>query len=80
MLADICGKQLDYRTGGDVGPALGAARLAQLAICKDKTYAELLPQLALEQEHHPDAERFAYYAPKRETFRQIYQQLLPLMS
>jgi hypothetical protein len=26
MLADICGKQLDYRTGGDVGPALGAAR------------------------------------------------------
>ncbi|MDU7373488.1 MAG: xylulose kinase, partial [Klebsiella michiganensis] len=27
-----------------------------------------------------DAERFARYAPRRETFRQIYQQLLPLMS
>lgn len=80
MLADICGKQLDYRTGGDVGPALGAARLAQLAICKDRSYAELLPQLALEQAHHPDAERVAYYAPLRKTFRQIYQQLLPLMS
>ncbi len=26
MLADISGLQLDYRTGGDVGPALGAAR------------------------------------------------------
>lgn len=25
MLADISGLQLDYRTGGDVGPALGAA-------------------------------------------------------
>ncbi len=25
MLADISGQQLDYRTGGDVGPALGAA-------------------------------------------------------
>jgi hypothetical protein len=24
MLADISGQQLDYRTGGDVGPALGA--------------------------------------------------------
>ena len=26
MLADISGLQLDYRTGGDVGPALGAAQ------------------------------------------------------
>ena len=32
MLADISGQQLDFRTGGDVGPALGAARLAQLAL------------------------------------------------
>ena len=80
MLADICGKQLDYRTGGDVGPALGAARLAQLAIHNDRPYADLLPQLALEQEHRPNAERVAHYAPQRETFRQIYQHLLPLMS
>lgn len=32
MLSDISGLQLDYRTGGDVGPALGAARLAQIAV------------------------------------------------
>lgn len=32
MLSDISGLQLDYRTGGDVGPALGAARLAQIAM------------------------------------------------
>ncbi|MGK5615525.1 FGGY-family carbohydrate kinase, partial [Proteus mirabilis] len=32
LLADITGKTLDYRQGGDVSPALGAARLAQLAI------------------------------------------------
>lgn len=80
MLADISGQQLDYRTGGDVGPALGAARLAQLAIHHDKPFTDLLPQLPLEQAHYPDAQRHAQYAPRRETFRQLYQQLLPLMS
>ena len=80
MLADISGQQLDFRTGGDVGPALGAARLAQLALHQNIAFSDLLPQLPLEQAHRPDAERLARYAPRRETFRQIYQQLLPLMS
>ncbi|HGY2644641.1 TPA: xylulokinase [Klebsiella aerogenes] len=80
MLADISGQQLDFRTGGDVGPALGAARLAQLAVNHDAAFSDLLPQLPLEQAHLPDAQRFARYAPRRETFRQIYQQLKPLMS
>jgi len=80
MLADISGQQLDYRTGGDVGPALGAARLAQIAVNPETPLADLLPQLPLEQAHRPDAERHQAYAPRRETFRKIYQQLLPLMS
>jgi xylulokinase len=80
MLADISGMALEYRTGGDVGPALGAARLAQLAMHPDKPVAALLPQLALEQTHQPDAAKNAAYAPRRETFRQLYQQLKPLMS
>lgn len=80
MLADISGQQLDFRTGGDVGPALGAARLAQLGVHQGAAFSDLLPQLPLEQAHLPDAQRFARYAPRRETFRQIYQQLKPLMS
>ncbi|POP45266.1 xylulokinase [Superficieibacter electus] len=80
MLADISGHQMDYRTGGDVGPALGAARLAQLAMNPQRSLADLLPQLPLEQAHVPDSVRHARYAERRETFRQIYQQLLPLMS
>ncbi|WP_288881800.1 xylulokinase [uncultured Kosakonia sp.] len=80
MLADISGLQLDYRTGGDVGPALGAARLAQIAVNPDVPLATLLPQLPVEQQHQPDAQRHAHYAAKRDTFRRIYQQLLPLMS
>ncbi len=80
MLANISGLQLDYRTGGDVGPALGAAKLAQIAINPHTPLATLLPQLPIEQQHTPDAARHAYYASRRETFRRIYQQLLPLMS
>ncbi|POT55591.1 xylulokinase [Citrobacter amalonaticus] len=80
MLADISGLQLDYRTGGDVGPALGAARLAQIAVNPNKLLPDLLPQLPLEQAHYPDAQRHAVYQQRRETFRRLYQQLLPLMS
>lgn len=80
MLADISGLQLDYRTGGDVGPALGAARLAQIAMSPERSLVELLPQLSLEQTHMPDAQRHTVYQQRRETFRRLYQQLLPLMS
>ena len=80
MLSDISGLQLDYRTGGDVGPALGAARLAQIAMNPQRPLSDLLPQLTLEQAHYPDAGRHALYQQRRETFRRIYQQLQPLMS
>ena len=79
MLADISGLQLDYRTGGDVGPALGAARLAQIALNPQTPLTELLPQLPLEQRHQPDPQQHAHYVEQRKVFRQIYQQLLPLM-
>ncbi|RLM18763.1 xylulokinase [Brenneria alni] len=80
MLADISGHTLEYRTGGDVGPALGAARLAQIAMNPNTPLATLLPQLPLEQTHHPDEQRHAYYAQQRDTFKALYQQLRPLMS
>ena len=46
----------------------------------EKSLIELLPQLPLEQSHLPDAQRYAAYQPRRETFRRLYQQLLPLMA
>ncbi|MDU6410511.1 MAG: xylulokinase [Yersiniaceae bacterium] len=80
MLADISGQTLEYRTGGDVGPALGAARLAQIALSPDTPLGDLLPPLPLEQTHEPDAEKHQAYAAQRETFWQLYQQLAPLMQ
>lgn len=80
MLADISGQTLEYRTGGDVGPALGAARLAQIALNPEKPLSELLPELPLEQRHLPNEQRHQDYAAGRVKFRQLYQALKPLMS
>jgi len=80
MLADISGQTLDYRTGGDVGPALGAARLAQIALAPNRPLQDFLPPLHLEQQHQPDEAIYKRYSEKRETFRQIYQHLAPLMK
>lgn len=78
MLANVSGQALEYRTGGDVGPALGAARLAQIAINPTINLADLCPLLPLEQLHTPVAEQHQYYQQKRIVFKQLYQQLRPL--
>ena len=75
MLADISGQTLEYRTGGDVGPALGAARLAQIALHPSTPLAELLPELPLEQVHQPDAARYESYQERRRVFRELYRVL-----
>ena len=79
MLADISGLTLEYRTGGDVGPALGAARLAQIAMNPGSPLEQFLPELALEQVHQPDAERHTVYVERRKVFRELYQRLEDLM-
>ena len=75
MLADISGQTLDYCQGGEVGPALGAARLAQLALEPQTA----LPALTRVQRHEPDAARHRRYQPLRDTFARLYAQLAPLM-
>ena len=75
MLADISGQTLDYCQGGEVGPALGAARLAQLALEPQTA----LPALTRVQRHEPDATRHQRYQPLRDTFARLYAQLAPLM-
>lgn len=79
MLADISGLTLEYRTGGDVGPALGAARLAQIAMNPGSPLEQFLPELALEQVHQPDAQKHKVYAERRKVFRELYKRLEYLM-
>ena len=75
LLADITGKTLEYRTGGDVGPALGAAKLAQIALNPNEDIATFCPALNLEATYQPNPKRYAYYQEKRERFAAIYQRL-----
>ncbi|HEX7453560.1 MAG TPA: xylulokinase [Polyangiaceae bacterium] len=76
MLADIIGRPLTLRAGGEVGPALGAARLAQLAVEPGATGAEVctLPNVIAVCE--PELSRHSYYREHRQPrFRALYRQL-----
>ena len=67
------------RAGGEVGPALGAARLARLAAEPDATLDEVCPMPPVSAVREPDAARHAYYLERRQPlFRGLYRQLQPI--
>ncbi len=75
LLADISGKTFEYRTGGDVGPALGAAKLAQIALNPNQDIASFCQPLPLEQVYQPNSARYAEYQEKRRKFVELYRRL-----
>ena len=75
LLADISDKTIEYRTGGDVGPALGAAKLAQIALNPKEDIANFCQPLPLEAVYQPRADHTAYYAEKREKYTALYERL-----
>ncbi len=81
LLADVMGIPLVYRTGGEVGPALGAARLAMVGVADGEREAAIQrictppPQ---RQRHEPRPDRDVYYRAKLERFRRLYQLTRPL--
>lgn len=78
LLADVLGKPISYRRGGEVGPALGAARLAQLGMNPNVPINEICPVPELIQSHQPNPALTTYYQIRRKKFRQLYKQLEPL--
>ncbi len=78
MLADIFGVKLVYRAGGEVGPALGAARLARLGTDTGATASDVCPVPELVQTHLPDASKSDLYNKKREVYQALYRQLKDL--
>ena len=74
MLADIAGRPLELRAGGDVGAALGAARLARLAAEPGAKLEEVCAMPPLVTVHEPNAARHAYYRQARQPlFRAAYR-------
>ncbi|WP_299142792.1 xylulokinase [uncultured Vibrio sp.] len=78
MLADIVELPLVYRKGGDVGPALGAARLAILGVEPNSSLSEVCPVPELVQRHEPNPEKAEYYQAKRKIFQDVYKRLKDL--
>lgn len=78
MLADISGMKLVYRSGGEVGPALGAARLARLGTEVGVTVQDVCPVPELVQTHLPDESKKELYQAKRKVFQALYTQVKDL--
>jgi len=82
MLSDMFGKRLVVRTGGEVGPALGAARLARLAVNPgDCDLEEICPMPAIIKTFEPNLEQTKYFRSVRyPLFRQTHSQLRPIYN
>ena len=81
MLADIAGRPLTLRAGGEVGPALGAARLAHLALEPDAPLDAICPTPEILAVREPDMVRHAWYQnERRPTFHALYRALEPVFA
>jgi xylulokinase len=74
ILAATLGVRLEYLEGGEVGPALGAARLAQMAATGSPA-AAVCTRPAISHVIEPDAELAVRLAPKLARFRRAYPAL-----
>lgn len=78
LLSDILGKKLIVREGSEVGPALGAARLARLSTDSNTPITEVCPKPQVKSIHEPNMERHQYFKDIRHPlFRKTYAQLCP---
>ncbi|HEV3424264.1 MAG TPA: xylulokinase [Paraburkholderia sp.] len=81
MLADLAGRPLTLRAGGEVGPALGAARLAHLALEPDAPLDAICPTPEILAMREPDMVRHAWYRnERRPTFHALYRALEPVFA
>lgn len=80
IIADVLQRPLHFREGGEVGPGLGAARLAHLGVegDADADIDRICPPPDIVQTHQPDAERRDYYRDRLALYRQLHQQTASL--
>jgi xylulokinase len=74
LLAAALGRPLTYRRGSEVGAALGAARLARLALGGEKVEDVCVPP-PVERVVQPDAALSALLETRRHTFVRLYRDL-----
>jgi xylulokinase len=78
LIAAALRRPLTYRAGGEVGAALGAARLARLAAGQGESGSgeeEVCTAPAVERVVQPDTALAALLASRRRTFQRLYRDL-----
>lgn len=80
LLADVLGCTVSFREGGDVGPAYGAAKLAQLAITPGAEIKDICKTPEILAQHKPDQCSHEFYTQRYATFKQLYQSVKPLFA
>jgi xylulokinase len=78
ILASVLGRPLIYRKNADVGPAQGAARLAQIAVTGRGAEQVCVPP-EIVRVAEPDDRLAEGLASRRKTFRALYQRLKDLV-
>ena len=74
LIAAALNRPLTYRSGGEVGAALGAARLARLA-AGEGNEEEVCAAPAIERIVQPDSALAALLSSRRRTFQRLYRDL-----
>jgi xylulokinase len=80
LMADVLKTKITFRQGGEVGPALGAARLAQLAIEPNLSIEQVCPQPEAVQTHSPNTSIQQIFEQRRKVYIQAYSQLRTLFN
>jgi xylulokinase len=74
LLAAALNRPLTYRLGGEIGAALGAARLARLALGTERA-EDVCVAPPVERVVQPDAALSSLLAVRRRTFVRLYEDL-----
>jgi xylulokinase len=75
LLAASLNRPLTYRVGGEVGAALGAARLGRLALEASQSQADICVAPPIDRVVQPDAGLSSLLATRRRTFTRLYRDL-----
>ena len=78
LIADTLNIPIIFCDGGEVGPGLGAAKLAQVAIEKQTSIDTICHTPDMIARYQPNHERHAMLVKRQRRFANIYQQLNPL--
>ena len=74
LISDVLGMPITYRQGGEVGPALGAAKLAKISEFPSEDISTLCPVPNAIEEHSPNPARHKLLMSRYEAFTMFTKQ------